>query len=310
MSIVSRIGQSLPSMNELARFFQAKLTLFVILSVGFLSFASYALPSWRPMMIPLGTALGALFSAIPGLIDQKVRVRWFYAMLGCLMVGLVTWYTTMDMSNQLDAKRDELARLQSRHQMLETDVRRYARAAGDQIILEAAKILREEWRTNILANPPEQRDFTHTNELVKLILDIDRNNGHGLYYSGEAKRKQGIIGGRHHDFYTYLGVEEHLPKEERDTSIDQEACYERPKGYCKQRTAWIEHLLATDYLAMGREETDREKKRDDFQTAIRRAHEALANFPGGFNADGQGSTKAIEREALAELNKLDQSPGP
>lgn len=304
MSIVTRIVHSLPSMSELIRFFQARLTLVVLLSVGFLAFASYALPPWRPFMIPVGTALGALFSAVPGLIDEKVRVRWFYAMLGCLMVGLVTWYSTMDMSNQLDARRDELARLQSRYQMLSSDVRRYAQASGNQIILEAAKILREEWRTNILARPPAQRDFTHTDELVKLILDIDGNNGHGLYYAGEAKRKQGVIGGRHQDFDKYLEIEEHLPREERETPLDQEACYERPKGYCKQRTAWIQHLLATDYLEMGRQETDREKRRDDFQTALRRSQEALANFPGGFNADGQGSTKAIEREASEELKKL------
>lgn len=309
MSIVLRLGHSIPSMKELARFFQAKLTLLVIISVGFLSFASYALPSWRPYMIPLGTALGAMFSAIPGLIAEKMSVRWFYAVLGCLMVGLVTWYATTDMSNQLDAKRAELARLQSRYQMLNADVRRYALASGDRIILESAKILREEWRTNILANEPAQRDYTHTDELVKLILDIDRNNGHALYYAGESKRKQGVLGGRHQDFNKYLEVEEKLPPEARGNSTDQEVCYEEPRGYCKQRTAWIQHLLAKDYLEMGRKETDREKKREALHTALKRAHEALDNFPGGFNADGQGSTKAIERESADELKRLDQGSG-
>jgi hypothetical protein len=308
MNIATWVQHRLPPKNELARFFPVRLILTVIISVGFLSFSWYAMPSWRPFLIPIGTTLGALFSAVPGLISERMGVRWFYAVLGCILVGLVTWFTTMDMANQLDAKRDELASIQSRYNLLNNDLRRYARASDGQVILEAAKILRDEWRNKILASAPAQRDYTHADEIIKLISEIDPNNGHALYYEGESKRKRGVAGSSQHDFLGYLEIERNLPEDEKGGSTDPEVCYQRPKGYCKQRTAWIQHLLAKDYYKTGRAETDREKKRDAYQLSLRYARAALSNYPGGFYADGQGSTVEMERDLVRELKEMEQTP--
>jgi uncharacterized membrane protein len=306
MNIVARLQQGLPSKEEIERFLPVKLILVIVISVGFLTLGWYAFPSFRPYMIAIGTALGAIFSAIPGLIseNEKMKVKWFYAVLGSLIVGGVTWYTTFDLSNQLDVKRDEAASLQLRYHMLNQDLRRYARASGDQMILEAAKMLNAEWQDNILAKPPDQRDYTHNDELIRFVSDLDPTNGHALYFRGETKRKKKMPGAGQEDFMRYLGVEASLPEEEKGGSTQQSVCTARPKGYCKQRTAWIEHLLAIDFEKKGRQETDREKKRAAFQTALNYARAALGNFPGGFNADGQGSTKGIEQEAVKELDQI------
>jgi hypothetical protein len=306
MNIVARLQQELPSKEEITRLLPVKLILVIVISVGFLTLGWYAFPSFRPYMIAISTALGAMFSAIPGLIsdNEKMKVKWFYAVLGSLIVGGVTWYTTFDLSNQLDVKRDEAASLQSRYHMLNDDLRRYARASGDQMILEAAKMLNAEWRDNILAKPPNQRDYTHNDELIRFISDVDPTNGHALYFRGETKRKKKTPGASQEDFTRYLEIEASLPEEEKGGSTQQSVCTARPKGYCKQRTAWIEHLLASDFQKKGRQETEREKKRVAFQTALNYAKAAMVNYPGGFNGDGQGSTKVMEQELIKELEQI------
>ncbi|HEX8140894.1 MAG TPA: hypothetical protein VF544_25225 [Pyrinomonadaceae bacterium] len=306
MNIVARLQQGLPSKEEITRFLPVKLILVIVISVGFLILGWYGFPSFRPHMIAIGTALGAMFSAIPGLIseNEKMKVKWFYAVLGSLIVGGVTWYTTFDLSNQLEVKREEAASLQSRYHMLNADLRRYARATGDQMILEAARMLNAEWRDNILAKPPDQRDYTHNDELIRFISDLDPTNGHALYFRGETKRKKKTPGGSQEDFMRYLEIEASLPEEEKGGSTQQSVCTARPKGYCKQRTAWIEHLLASDFEKKGRQETEREKKRAAFQTALNYAKAALANYPGGFYGDGQGSTKVMEQELIKELDQI------
>lgn len=91
--------------------------------------------------------------------------------------------------------------------------------------------------------------------IAGVLLRVDANNGSGLYFAGEvwrvrAKREPAKAVAwrermREH-FWRYVDAEKTLPSAQRDGK--SEACYRRAKGFCAERTAWVSHLMAIDYL--------------------------------------------------------------
>jgi hypothetical protein len=66
-------------------------------------------------------------------------------------------------------------------------------------------------------------------------------------------------------FFRYLGNLSGLAPSERDG--DSNACYQREKGYCGERTAWINHLMAVDYYQQAQETSDVGVKLERLQRA-------------------------------------------
>ena len=64
-------------------------------------------------------------------------------------------------------------------------------------------------------------------------------------------------------FFRYLSVEHSLTLSERDG--DGLVCYQREKGYCAERTAWINHLMAIDYRQQAQDAVDKETKMHHLQ---------------------------------------------
>ena len=95
--------------------------------------------------------------------------------------------------------------------------------------------------------PPyfRQDDFESSQDVIHLIQDLHANNGDVLYYSGEIARKTGDPDKGHGPFFRYLEKEKKLLPTSRQGGIEAEAC-RTPDGFCRQRTAWIDHLLAND----------------------------------------------------------------
>jgi hypothetical protein len=103
--------------------------------------------------------------------------------------------------------------------------------------------------------------------IARALLEVDQDNGHGLYYFGEVWNVRSIqdparevyLRARMREaFRRYLSVERNLADSEKDGTAA--ACYLRSKGYCAERTAWINHLMAIDFLRMARNESDRDTK--------------------------------------------------
>lgn len=111
------------------------------------------------------------------------------------------------------------------------------------------------------------QDFDCIYGLAGVLLQDDQDNGHGLYFSGEVWRVKAKQDPSRADFsrdrmrehfFRYLATEPGIALSERDG--DAAACYLREKGYCAERTAWINHLMAIDYYQQGQDATNKKIK--------------------------------------------------
>jgi hypothetical protein len=137
--------------------------------------------------------------------------------------------------------------------------------------------------------------FAKAGQDINIILKLDPRNGNGLYYSGEIKRiknqslfteqscvrpeelaeSPNALDPYEHDFYRYLDIEKTLPDNETTGDYSAEACYSRPSGFCPQRTAWVNHLLANDLFEEAKLTVDPKTKADKFRRAIEHAKAAI-----------------------------------
>jgi len=122
------------------------------------------------------------------------------------------------------------------------------------VIKSAARTMRERFRN---------QNLDCVSGLAAVLLQDDQDNGHGLYYSGEVWRVKAKLDPARADFsrdrmrehfFRYIASEQKLAPGERDG--DGAACYQRQKGYCAERTAWIDHLMALDYYQQGQDVVD------------------------------------------------------
>jgi hypothetical protein len=109
-------------------------------------------------------------------------------------------------------------------------------------------------------------DFTRADKDVDDILKLDPANGHGLYYAGEVQGvsdpqslftpiscvkpeklgKDPNLDIYEKSFLRYIDVENAV-QDKAKQDFGSETCYKHASGYCGQRTAWINHLLANDF---------------------------------------------------------------
>lgn len=135
-------------------------------------------------------------------------------------------------------------------------------------------------------------------ELAIVLLEQDQNNGHGLYYRGEAWRHQATEDPAQSSrwrermrecFLKYLANERRLDRGESDGDPSNDACYQREKGYCAERTAWINNLMALEYRRWAGDSPVTKTKRQRLEFA----REALTKIDSRF-------------EAFAKVNSLDE----
>lgn len=141
-------------------------------------------------------------------------------------------------------------------------------------------------------------NFAKPREDIAAIRALDRNNATALYYEGEILRRSNpaLFDGHgcpkqsdsaipelnlesyEDQFRLYLDNMSSLPAAQTGGRQEAAICYSRANGYCVQRTAWIYHLLANDFLVMAEATRDplRRKAMDD--GAYRFAEEAIALF--------------------------------
>jgi len=181
---------------------------------------------------------------------------------------------------------------------------------------------------NDLERPGGNADFARAEALVDALKGVDRHNGHAWYFAGEIKRIQhraaftpkscfkgwpateiGNLETYQQDFHGYLEIASSLPALETSRDSGAEICYQRPKGYCLQRTAWIYHLFANDFYLHALALTDRRDRNAALERARQHVTEARKyRRPEG----GEGFDQCIHTTTLAEkiAEALDASQNP
>lgn len=178
----------------------------------------------------------------------------------------------------------------------------FERAKLDNLTVRAAEILRRHY---------DRQDFATVKSIADFILEAEPYNGHALYFAGEAERALGATEKSQKFFFRYLEAEAALSEDRRAGGLAANLCYQRPKGYCQQRTAWIHHLLANIFYAKGRQERDGKTKQLYFQKAADQITLVWRLFPGGFIQDTAKTdpTEVLERNVQRELKALREAAG-
>jgi hypothetical protein len=174
----------------------------------------------------------------------------------------------------------------------------------DKLVVDTSRDLRKEYTLvrNAHADPIGPEHLSRASFLVGFLQRIDEQNGHAFYFNGEIKRRAGKRDESHQFYYRYLEQQVKLKNAHRDGGTGAEICYERPHGYCAQRSGWIHHLLANDFYNKGLAASDRAEKRVHFEQASKHADESLEDFPDGFVQEKP--TRVLRSLVAEELKRL------
>ena len=252
---------------------------------------------WLPWVVTSASGFGAFLCAAGGLMPPETRGRWLMIAAGALFATWATWYTAFDQSGQINSLRETVEAERATRELVQSDMRRYVGSLPpDQIaatLKQAGVVLANRFaagsRTAIDARRAfRASDFAASQDVISFISALDKagNNGHVLYFSGEIARKTGDPDKGHGSFFVYLETERTLIAESRTASIGIEAC-RTAGGYCRQRSAWINHLLANDIY----QETLRKKKAAEAKA--KPAADAAKTAPAGSSLFAGDLRKAL-----------------
>jgi len=153
--------------------------------------------------------------------------------------------------------------------------------------------------------PISPKEFSRVKLLIEVLQQIDLKNGHALYYAGEIKRWEGQREAAHEYFYKYLDVQETIPDKEKGGDIGSEVCYERPQGYCRQRSGWIHHLIANDFYIKGVSEKEPVQRLFWYRKALEQVKAAMRDFPPSFEQRVPLPTAVLEFRLTEEIKTLE-----
>lgn len=155
--------------------------------------------------------------------------------------------------------------------------------------------------------PIPDGDFGRVNRLITRIERLDPGNGHVIYYRGFIKRWRNQRPASHTDLFWYLERAKdpnlHMPGDNGDAKF----CFDNWLGYCKQRQAFINHVLALDSERAAKEEKDRAVALARLNAALDRAETAIKLY-GEFNAPGQGTPTRTLAESLKKQISEGEQP--
>jgi hypothetical protein len=159
--------------------------------------------------------------------------------------------------------------------------------------------------------PIPDGDFDRVNRLIKKIERLDPGNGHVIYYRGFITRWQNQRQASHTALFWYLERAKdpnlHMPGDNGDAKF----CFDNWLGYCRQRQAFINHVLALDFERAAKEEKNHAVALARLKAALDRAETAIKLY-GEFNAPGQGTpTRTLAeslRRRISEGEKLLSTP--
>jgi hypothetical protein len=245
----------------------------------------------RPWLASFGAGMVALLGPIPGLLSSEMRTKWLILIAVAALIGVGTWYASKN-------AEDEKGQAQYRDSFFESLLKQMRPEARDEFCKGDAKQLRQ----LVL-----DRNYRQAKRETMMLQAYCPTSGHALAFAGYAYQGLQDYGEMLTAFNSYLSYADKHPLEAYDG--DQEKCDERPSGYCAERTAWIEHLMANYFF--GRAQTSAgSEKIDDLRQVV--AHEKYMLRPRkvGFHGDvtAHDSTDLL-RQTASELQALGQEPG-
>jgi hypothetical protein len=178
----------------------------------------------------------------------------------------------------------------------------------NSLMINTARKLHTEFHNVIDGKRPplKPEEFSRVDLFIKLLKEMDSSNGHAYYFTGEAYRWMGQIEPAQSTFYKYLETLSTLSEDERGGSTDQSVCFQRPSGYCRQRTAWIHHELANDFYKTAESTNDPIERLDRLRTTLTQAEAAITDFPPkGF--EQPIATAALISKVKKEIASLEKS---
>jgi hypothetical protein len=158
----------------------------------------------------------------------------------------------------------------------------------DHQVIALAETIRNDINTGAL---------DEANKAMTTLLGLAASNGHTYYFAGELQRVSGP--GRNiyktiDWFVRYMDD----PRSEQvlsSTRLDEKTCYETADGFCRQRTAWIGHLLANIYYRLSLDATlDAGKRAEFLHNADQYVQTSLKFYPKGFQATVAPPTQLVD----------------
>jgi hypothetical protein len=295
----------------LASYWQIVVALMAVLVFVLLFSWVWEFERLRPYAAAAGTAVGAVALASAPFLPQ--RYLWAFLLCGGICTAWGAWFTTVDMTKKSEelAKKDadlttlrqEVSKRNYRVQMLQDYFLELAAHLPDagkaEVLTRGGAVANQRFQDALSQLSPFSDEAVR--DVTDLLTKLDRNNGHGLYFSGEIDWHRRRADHGQTQFYAYLEEEQRLaPQFRGDTSM---AACRGPKGYCQQRTAWINHLLANDFYkqALKEEEAGRDA-RATWNTVFLHTCTSEKLFNGiGFNQ--LTPTAMIEQETEKRLQK-------
>ena len=216
---------------------------------------------------------------------ERPRFRWGLrataAILGMLIAISVSWYIFL-----------------------------YPRSEDIKLALDLQRHFTEARQSALQGGKP---DFTPVERDVNKLFALNPDSGYALYYQGELERltHQSIFTPKdclrqtqaakiadlslyENDFYRYLDNATHLPPSETGGDTGVTICYARPLGYCEQRTAWVNHLLAIDLYYEALATHDPEVRKSRLVESLGHAKMALEIYPP------HGFSQCVPTDALVD----------
>ena len=213
-----------------------------------------------------GAAIATFLSPLPGLLSPEARGKWLVAIIVSPLVGLATWYATHDLEESQANLLEERSKLALDKANL-TGRLQQDNVAVAAVLTDLAPTTRKETFVVIARKLHDlfgRKQFSSVIDIADAMLAADPDNGHGLYFAGEAYRVTGDRTDMRGAFQHYFAAADHDPDARTG---DAAACSARPRGFCAERSAWIGHLMANDYFAEAKGE-DGSMKIDDLRNAI------------------------------------------
>lgn len=317
-ALVASVGRSIlrsvtSPVERVVQFFGTigSVAILCLLAAAFAFFWAWQHEEWQAFVSATAGGLAALLAALTRLLkDEDTPAKWVLTIGAIAFSAAFSWYTTTTLTNKLAEQADIARQREARVQLLKDDIVEYVRPLSKEelarVLTEGGAKLRARFNVAVGRKPPfRDRDFEASEDIIYVLQKLDRTNGHAIYISGEIERMLGGLSKGRQRFYEYLELE---GDRTRSGEIGVTAC-RNAEGFCRERTAWIFHLLANDFYAYGKSLKLASRPAYEytaaFSTALKHACSAIELFPpDGFNDALQAmATRALEKVLSDELGQ-------
>lgn len=235
-----------------------------------------------------------------------------------IFLGLALFLQSLTSFQQRDELKRNLEQLKNSQAALvsfltpsvlsDAALRNYFKAAPanqqEAVLRRAIEMLRPEFRrvTDVKQSEFEEKDFSNVVSIYNFLIEIDPNDGSALYYKGEVQR---LLRRRYlmrENFHLYLT---HAPA----PGIAQPGL--RALGYFDERTGWIHHLLANDFLCEALQTVDPIGRSDVLRLVGNHVRKVKDYRRQGFIAgETTLSTETLERTTREGLDRIPKPKCP